>query len=136
LPEIYGLGFAYRAPSGRLTVSFQWDRIEYSNIVDSLGLARDGETIDDVDELHLGAEYVFLHATPIIAVRLGTWWEPDHQLRTTINDPLLRALLPAGEDEMHYAAGLGVAMQSFQIDLGVDFADRVDAVSLSAIYSF
>jgi hypothetical protein len=37
---------------------------------------------------------------------------------------------------MHYAAGLGVAMRRFQIDLAVDFADRVDTVSLSAIYSF
>jgi hypothetical protein len=102
--------------------------------VDSLDL--DDQTVDDADELHLGAEYVFLRPTPIIAVRLGTWWEPDHQLRATIDDPLLRSLLPPGDDEIHYAAGLGVAMQSFQIDLGVDFADRVDAVSLSAIYSF
>jgi hypothetical protein len=133
-PDIHGLGLAYRAPDGRLTVTFQWDRVNYSSIVDSLEL--DDQTVDDVDELHLGAEYVFLRATPIIAVRLGTWWEPDHQLRATIDDPLLRALLPPGDDQIHYAAGLGVAMQSFQIDLGVDFADRLDAVSLSAIYSF
>ena len=136
LPAVYGLGFAYRAPNGRLTVSFQWDRIEYSSIVDSLGL--DDRAIDDVDELHLGAEYVFLHSTPIIAVRLGTWLEPDHQIRATITEPnpVDRALLPRGDDEMHYSAGLGLALQSFQIDLAVDFADRVDTVSLSAIYSF
>jgi len=133
-PEIYGLGFAYRAPDGRLTVTFQWDHIEYSNIADSLRL--DDQSIDDIDELHLGAEYVFLRSTPIIAVRLGAWLEPDHQPRATIDDPLLRALLPLGDDEIHYAAGLGVAMQRFQIDLAVDFADRVDTVSLSAIYRF
>ncbi len=136
LPEIYGLGFAYRAPNGRLTVTFQWNRVEYSNIADSLELEFDDQTIDDVDELHLGAEYVFLQATPIIAVRLGTWWEPDHQIRATSDEPLDRALLPRGDDEMHYSAGLGLALQSFQIDLGVDFADRVDTVSLSAIYNF
>jgi len=133
-PEIYGLGFAYRAPDGRLTVTFQWDRVEYSNIAHSLEL--DDQSIDDIDELHLGAEYVFLGSTPIIAVRLGAWWEPDHQPRATIDDPLLRAILQTGEDEMHYAAGLGVAMQRFQIDLAVDFADRADTLSLSAIYSF
>jgi len=133
-PDIYGLGFAYRAPNGRLTVTFQWDHVKYSSIVASLEL--DDQMVDNADELHLGAEYVFLGSTPIIALRLGTWWEPDHQLRATIDDPLLRALLPPGEDEMHYAAGLGVAMRSFQIDLGVDFADRLDTVSLSAIYSF
>ena len=133
-PEIFGLGFAYRAPDGRVTVTSQWDRVKYSNIAHSLEL--DDQSIDDVDELHLGAEYVFLGSTPIIAVRLGAWWEPDHQPRATIDDALLRAILQPGEDEMHYALGLGVAMRGFQIDLGLDFADRVDTVSLSAIYSF
>ena len=64
--------------------------------------------------------------------------EPDHQIRATIAEPnpLDRVLLPRGEDEMHFTAGFGIALQNFQIDLGVDFADRVDTVSLSAIYSF
>jgi hypothetical protein len=134
LPRIYGLGLAYQAPDGGLTVTFQWDRVEYSSIVDSLHL--DDRAMDDVNELHLGAEYVFLGSTPIIAVRLGTWLEPDHRIRARTDEPLIRALLPRGEDEMHYTAGLGIAMQRFQIDLAVDFADLADTVSLSAIYSF
>jgi hypothetical protein len=134
LPDTYGLGLAYRAPDGRLTVSFQWDRVEYSDIPASLGL--DDATVDDANELHLGAEYVFLASTPIIAVRLGTWLEPDHQVRTTTGDPFTRALLPRRKDQIHYAAGLGLALERFQIDLAVDFADTVDTVSLSAIYSF
>jgi long-subunit fatty acid transport protein len=133
-PDIFGLGFAYRAPDGRLSVTFQWDRVGYSSIPESLNL--DDQTIDDADELHVGAEYVFLGSTPIIALRLGTWLEPDHQMRATIDDPFLHALMPRGEDELHFAAGLGVAMQNFQIDLALDFADRTDTVSLSAIYSF
>jgi hypothetical protein len=134
LPSIFGLGFAYRAPDGRLTVSLQWDRVEYSNIVDSLML--DDRAIDNVNELHLGAEYVFLESTPIIAIRFGVWLDPDHQMRATSDSLLARALLPRGDDEMHYSAGIGVAMQNFQVDVGVDFADRVDTVSLSAIYDF
>jgi len=134
-PDIYGFGFAYRAPDGHLTVSFQWDRVEYSDIPASLNL--DDQTIDDANELHLGAEYVILGSTPIIALRLGTWLEPDHQMRfTSDDDPFLRSLMPRGEDEMHYAAGLGVAVHHFQIDLAVDFANRADTVSLSAIYNF
>ncbi|MDJ0927908.1 MAG: hypothetical protein QNJ73_09680 [Gammaproteobacteria bacterium] len=134
LPEIYGLGLAYRSAGGRFTLTFQWNRVEYSRIVDSLAL--DDRAIDDVDQLHLGVEYVFLDLTPIFAVRLGTWLEPDHQLRATGDDPFARALLPPGDDEFHFAFGLGTAMQNFQIDLGVDIADHVDTVSLSAILSF
>lgn len=133
-PDIFGLGFAYRSPHGRLTVTFQWDRVEYSDIPASIGV--DDQTINDADELHIGAEYVFLDSTPVFAVRLGTWLEPDHQMHATTDDPLVRALLPSGEDDMHYAAGLGVATKNLQFDLGVDIADRVDTISLSAIYSF
>jgi len=45
-------------------------------------------------------------------------------------------MLPRGEDEVHFTAGLGLAMQNFQIDLAVDFADRQDTLSISAIYNF
>jgi long-subunit fatty acid transport protein len=133
-PDIFGLGFAYRHPGGGLTVSFQWDRVLYSNIPDSLRL--DDQTIDDADELHLGAEYVFLDSTPIIALRLGTWYEPDHQMRPTIDDPWLEAMTVEGDDEFHFAAGLGLAMERYQFDLAMDFSDRLDTVSLSAVFNF
>lgn len=133
-PDIYGLGLAYRSVDGRLTLSFQWDHVEYSDIPRSLAL--DDQTIDDANELHLGAEYVFLDSTPIIALRFGSWREPDHQMRAVTDDAFTRALMPRGKDEMHYAAGLGVAMDNFQIDFAVDFGDRADTVSLSAIYGF
>ncbi len=133
-PDVLGLGFAYRGAEERLTVSFQWDRVEYSDIPRSIQL--DDQTISDANELHLGAEYVFLESTPIIAARLGIWLEPDHQMRAVTDDPYVRALLPAANDETHYTAGLGIAMERFQIDFAVDFADRADTVSLSAIYSF
>ena len=137
LPDNYGLGLAYRAADGRLTVSGQWSHVEYSNIVDSLGSGADGVKVDDVDEWHLGGEYVFLNATPVIAARLGLWYEPDHQIRAQSDvDPVIKALLPRGDDEWHYAAGLGFAMENFQIDFGADFSDRVDTLSLSVIYSY
>jgi long-subunit fatty acid transport protein len=142
LPWLLGLGFAYQAPDGGLTVSFQWDRIEYSTVVDSLAKtsARLGEpleqAIDDADELHLGGEHIFLRSTPVVAVRAGVWLDPDHQLRETGEDPFLRALQPRGEDQWHYSVGFGVAFESFQIDVGLDLADQVDTASLSAVYSF
>ncbi len=133
-PDIYGLGFAYRSPQEYLTITFQWDRVTYSNIPRSLGL--DDATIDDANEVHLGAEYVFLDSTPVFAVRLGMWVDPDHQMRSTEDEPFVRALQPAGEDELHVTAGVGVAMQRFQVDVAFDYSDRVKTASLSAIYNF
>lgn len=133
-PDIYRAGIAYRRPDGRFTVSFQWDRVEYSSIPKSIGL--DDQTIDDSSEWHLGTEYVFIGSTPVVAVRLGTWLEPDHQMRATTDDPYVRALLPRGKDDWHYSAGMGIAMQRFQIDVAVDVSDRLNTVALSAIYNF
>jgi hypothetical protein len=133
-PWVLGLGFVYQALDGGLTLSFQWDRIQYSRIVESLGV--DDQAVDDADELHLGGEYVFLRSTPVIAVRAGVWLDPDHQLRAIGDDFIDRALQPPGEDQVHFTFGAGLAFGSFQIDFGVDLADRVDVFSASAIYSF
>ena len=133
-PDVYGLGVSYRALEERLTLSFQWDRIEYSSIPRSIGL--DDQTIDDADELHFGAEYVFLEWSPVMAVRLGAWLDPDHQMYAIVDDPYTQAMLPQSDDEWHYTAGLGFATQRFQVDLAADLADRVNTISLSAIYNF
>jgi len=132
LPDVMGIGLAHRALDDRLTVSFQWDRVEYTSIVESLSL--EDHTVNDANELHLGGEYVFLGSTPIVAVRLGAWFDPDHQLAANGDDPFVRALKPPGIDELHWTAGVGLAFEGFQVDLGVDLADRLDAVSLSIIF--
>jgi hypothetical protein len=133
-PDLYGLGLSYRGMEERLTLSFQWDRVEYSSIPESIGI--DDQTIDDADEYHFGAEYVFLESSPVIAVRLGAWLDPDHQMYATVADPYMRAMLPKGDDDWHYTAGLGLAMRRFQVDIAADLSDRVNTVSLSAIYNF
>jgi long-chain fatty acid transport protein len=133
-PDIYGAGIAYRRPDGRFTASFQWDRVEYSSLPRSIEV--DDQTVDDADEWHLGAEYVFLSSKPVVALRLGAWLDPDHQLHATSDDPFVRAMLPPGKDEWHYSAGLGIAMDRFQVDLAVDIGERLDTVALSAVYNF
>jgi long-subunit fatty acid transport protein len=137
-PDVYGLGVAYRSRDGRWTAGFEWDRVEYSVLIESLSprLCCPDDFIDDGDELRLGVEYAFLDLTPVFAVRLGLWRDPDHRQRTTSEDPFLRAELLPSEDELHYAAGLGVAFGTFQLDLGVDFSEDRDTASLSIIYTF
>lgn len=138
-PDVYALGLAYRSAGGSVTVGFEWDRVEYSSIVESLespvsDIAH--VAMDDADELHIGLEYVMLDTTPLVALRLGGWRDPDHQVRYLGDDPFARALFPPGEDALHWALGFGIAFRSFQLDLGVDFSNRVDTAAISAIYSF
>lgn len=142
-PNVYGLGLAYRTVDGHWTASFEWDHIEYSVIMESIREAEDRdprfrfpETIDDGNEIHLGAEYVFLRTKPIVAVRFGGWLDPDHRVRGDERDEVSEAFFQAGDDEIHLAMGVGVAFKSFQIDLAADFSDLVDTIALSAIYSF
>ena len=138
-PDVWGLGVAYRSPDGSLTVGFEWDRVEYSVIMETLG-SEEVDTadiaVDDADELHLGAEYVFLKTSPLIAIRAGLWHDPDHRFRYEGDDPFPRALYPPGEDALHVSVGVGIAFRRFQIDIGADLADVVDQFSVSGIYSF
>jgi long-subunit fatty acid transport protein len=137
-PDVYSVGAAYRSGNGLWTASFEWTRVEYSRILESLEPPfNDSDSfIEDADELHLGAEYVFLESTPVVALRAGLWHDPDHRTKTTSEFPTIRAEHIPGSDELHYAAGIGVAFPGFQIDFGVDLSEFRDAVSISAIYSF
>ena len=136
-PDVFGLGLSYRSANGRWTGSFEWTRVEYSTILESLDVRLHGgdDVLEDADELHLGGEYAFFRGRSVLAVRLGAWLDPAHQ---PSNDsfPFARAELPGGEDELHFAAGCGVARNQLQFDLGIDLSELRDTVSLSAIYSF
>jgi hypothetical protein len=93
--------------------------------------------LDDVSELRFGFEYAFLRRTPLLALRGGVGRNPDHTIRSIETvDPLELALLPGGEDDVHFALGFGVAFKDLQVDFAVDFSDLVDTASLSLIYRF
>ena len=135
-PGAYGAGIAYRSTGGRLTLSFEWDHIEYSAIFDSLGETSSEEFIADGNEYRLGGEYAFLDSRPLLAVRAGVWIDPNHQVQSNQDDFVIQALVGRGGDELHYAVGFGAAFAAFQLDLGADFSDRQDMLSLSGIYSW
>jgi hypothetical protein len=131
-PNVYGLGASYRSANDRVTLSFEWDRVTYSSI-----FSGDNELhIEDADELHLGGEYAFLNLTPIVSLRAGVWLDPDHQISYDGDNYVADAVLTAGDDQMHYAVGLGLAFEGFQLDMAADFSELIDTVSLSFIYSF
>jgi long-subunit fatty acid transport protein len=138
-PDVYGLGIAYKSPNGALTVSFEWDRVQYSTVLESMDedvVDVEDLKMDDGDELHLGLEYVFINSTPVVALRTGVWKDPDHQFNYVGDDPIIQALLRPGKDQVHFALGFGLAFEKFQFDLGVDLSDLVDTASFSVIFSF
>ena len=137
-PDVQALGLGYRSPNGRWTGACEWKRVEYSSIVDSLLPEQRGSGlfVEDADEIHLGAEYAFFASTSVVAVRLGAWHDPDHYFDVRDDEPLVRAVFVPGEDELHLAAGLGIALRRFQLDLAIDLSERIDTASLSVIYSF
>ena len=133
LPGVFALGTSYRSRDGRLTVGFEWDRVGYSSLLRD---AEPGLFLRDANELHAGAEYVFLQSETVLAVRLGAWLDPDHRIGYRGGSYVAEALTLPGQDEVHLAAGLGAVFKRLQVDLGVDVSDPVSTVSLSTIYSF
>ncbi len=137
LPDVLGLGVAFKTRGEALTLSFEWDLVRYSRLLDSLDSPNRGSfDLDDGHELHLGFEYVIVRARPVIALRLGTWLEPDHLLRYRGADPIDRATFRGGDDEVHYALGLGLAFKSLKLDLAFDDSDLATTSSFTLIYSF
>jgi hypothetical protein len=139
MPDVYGLGLSFRSKGDALTIGFEWDRVEYASIVDSLDTTSLDVTVtlDDGDEFHLGTEYVFPRSTPIVALRGGLWYDPEHRLRATDDaGQITQALRQPGDDEIHLAAGVGLVFKKIQLDLGIDISELINTASLSAIFSF
>jgi len=133
-PDVFGLGLSYRSAGESLTLAVEWDRVSYSSMVHYFS-SEPGNEMEDADEIHLGAEWVFVRSRPVVALRAGAWLDPAHRLHNDTHY-VLRSVLPPGEDELHVAAGLGIALRDFQLDLAVDLSDAVDAGSMSIVYSF
>ncbi len=150
VPDVYGLGFAFRATDA-FTIALDWTHVEYSALTadttnlfgTSLDEATTMLTVDDGDEIHLGFEYVFINAKFPIALRFGGWSDPDHKIRFE-GDPgddaamqTLAALFQPGDDEIHYTGGIGFIFgEKFQLDAAFDISEAIDTYSLSGVFRF
>jgi long-subunit fatty acid transport protein len=149
VPDVYGMGIAFR-PKDAFRVAFDYDRIRYSQLTDGFtdifGLAtlpdvgedhvaRDPEldhfVIDDADELHLGMEYAFLQRWPVLSLRAGAWYDPDHSLRFEGRNLSYQAVFRRRGNYMHYTLGAGLAVRRLQIDAAIDHSERASVLSLS-----
>lgn len=126
VPDVWGVGLAYRSAGGALTLAGELDRVGYEGLLQTR--SAEGEEVlgrEDRDawEYHLGAEYALLHRRPILAFRAGGWVEADGE--------------DIAEDHfVHLAVGIGIAAESFQVDVAADFSEEIDTGSVSFIYSF
>ena len=170
VPSVLSLGFKFQ-PTVVWTLSFEYTRVNYSSLepennilyfgVENLNTCGDFSqngtpqniecinsqdrldrfVVDDADEFHVGLEYVIRRPRQI-ALRLGAWLDPDHQMRfenpERIGPPEDRfePRFRPGSDEIHLTGGFGWVVGDFQFDFGVDLSDRAEIASLSTVYRF
>ncbi len=143
VPDVYGLGIAFR-PQDTFRIAVDYDHIRYSQLTDGFadifGLAGkpfngipelDKFVIDDADEIHMGIEYAFLRSWPVLSLRAGAWYDPNHNLRFEGQNVGYLAVFRQREDQMHYTLGAGLAVRRIQIDAALDHSERVSVLSLS-----
>jgi hypothetical protein len=142
VPDTFSLGVSYR-PIDVFLVSVQYDRVQYSQLLngdgdgrpvettgkfttatDEFGL-REGEALvngfsrEDANQVRFGGEWAALRAPVAVFVRLGGWYDPNHALTFTNPDPsFARPILVATE-----AAGRpGPDEWHFSAGAGVSFS--------------
>jgi len=147
IPDIAGLGISVR-PLPVLTINVDAVHVTYENLVDDfvaqVADVRDLEEnpfgVDNVTELHVGAEYVFTTKVPF-ALRAGFWHDPAHTIewRGPLDRPdfIAEAILyPEGESQNHLSIGGGFAWPRFQIDFAYDTSDTYKVGSISMVTRF
>jgi long-subunit fatty acid transport protein len=151
VPDVIGAGFSAR-PSRRWVLSVDYSRVEYGDLMkEFLDLAGrdsaipDGQTgtpadyrLEDGDEYRLGFEYAVNPESGRVPLflRWGVWHDPNHEIEYVGPDSSQRPIFSPGDDELHYALGLGMKLRDFQLDAAVDLSDRIDSFSLSTVFYF
>lgn len=124
VPDVVGLGLAYRSRDGLWTLAAEVDHVGYSGLVEigpTTPVPIPERIYEDGLNFHFGVERALLKRAPILAFRLGGWLEAN-------GDDLDR------DEVEHVTAGLGIAAQRFQLDLAADLSEEIDTISLSFIY--
>jgi len=147
VPDVYGVGVAWGTAEGKMKLTLDYDRVQYSRLVKDLinVLVREQDSFNpsnyrvaDGNEVHLGFENILGIGSQLVAtLRLGAWYDPAHKVEYTGPDDTLRTRFRAGEDQIHGAAGAGVVIrENLQIDAAIDIASRSRTASLSFVKFF
>ena len=116
-PDILAAGARWQSAGGNAIVSAELEQLS---------------GIDNRTRLHVGGEWVFLKAKPLIGLRAGAWHDPRGGAVSSTSE----GGVTEAEAVLHTSAGIGFAWRKFQLDLGGDFSDRTTIVALSGIFTF
>ena len=65
------------------------------------------------------------------------YYDPPHQIYTTVNNPLFRALYPEAEGRHHFTTGLGFfAGGSTRFDAALHFSQSHLELLITSVYTF
>jgi long-subunit fatty acid transport protein len=143
VPDVFGFGVAVELFNA-VTITADYDRVRYSQLTDGIVDTLNGQQhavgylLDDRNEGHLGVQWAIPFGKTVLALRAGTWYDPDHVLRYDLALPLDQALLfSGGKNVWHGSGGIGVAIgEHFQIDAAGDFSSTVNTASVSTVFRF
>ena len=156
VPDTWALGVAFR-PSNYWRIGFEYDRVRFTQLFESVkntatpetdpegGLAAERITIDDSNQLRLGAEYSApVFGGQLLSIRGGIWHDPPHLPYFRVDDdstgypaPGWALLFPKREGDVHISGGVGFATQRhLQLDFAFDHAKSAGTIAASAIWRF
>ncbi|MEQ1871824.1 MAG: outer membrane protein transport protein [Vicinamibacterales bacterium] len=139
LPSNLGLGTSFRLTRSTV-VALDYNFVRYSDSTQRFVNVFPSNTREvatnysapDANELHIGLEHQFVNAKIAPALRVGTWFDPDHAVR---HNTTLTSFLP-GKDVWHVTAGGGVVITKLEVNGALDFSDRGNIGSVSAVFRF
>lgn len=151
IPDSYGVGASWR-PQQSLTIAMDVDLVRYSDLlkgyvpgVNVLTGSTARFTVDNAWDVRLGGEWVHLAAGRLpLAFRGGIYTRSDSTIHALsvgrknlsggVSFPFAtKDAFPAGSNEVHGAAGLGIVNGRVKVDLGMDIGSGSNEFLVSVI---
>ena len=154
IPDRYAAGVSWRARNN-ITVLADFGRVNYSQQITDKFLIADFQDpdarvspdnfyIDDVYEMHAGAEWRFYGTNRTVSLRGGVYTDPDHRLRFQSGgnnpdhpaDPLLNFRFNTGRSktDIGYTAGAGITLLNrIQVDGAASFSPDASQIVVSTV---
>jgi len=160
VPDRYGVGVSYKPLSSPWVFTMDYERVEYSDLLEGFesgvnlltnedvteNILNPNETrdpeydVDDADIFRFGVERLFSVGGGALTLRGGYFNSPDNKIAMTSfstdareNSVYLDAF-SGGEDENHYTAGVSYGKKHSVVDIGADFSSDSQQIVVSYIY--